>query len=341
MDAEKFFPFYERMASRIPGYIFRRVLVSGILGLAFLTVHYLSIGNQVFGIDRSDWSWFLGVLIATAMLCLYYATHTLRAMFPEMNARLDPGGKKVCMQVLTEVLSDYNFVRIGLLFGVLNCAFGYSFGLPYSHGLAIYTILFGYFLAGFVCGMAVWGIYGVFVAISAFARKAKDSFDFTSPDHCGGTLFLGEALIRFGTVTLIVGVLISAYILKTHWTRGTTLWITSLQGFWIVFPYLASLFAYFGPAVPISQQLKDYKSEEEGKLQRRLRKIQEDLDKETAEPAKRKDLREDYQFQQSKRKELHAMWTSPFDLGAHLRYAFVLGTNSLAHKYLPGWAGKG
>src|ERR1700704_3309921 len=100
MDAEKFFPFYERIACRIPGYIFRRVLVSGILGLAFLAVHYLSIGNLVFGIDVSDRSWFLGILISTAMLCLYYATHTLRAMFPKMNARLDAGGKELCMQVL-------------------------------------------------------------------------------------------------------------------------------------------------------------------------------------------------------------------------------------------------
>lgn len=335
MDAEKFFPFYERIACRIPGYIFRRVLVSAILGLVFLAVHCLSIGNQAFGIGRSDWSWFLGILISTAMLCLYYATHTLRAMFPKMNARLNAGGKKFCMQVVMGVLSDYNFVRIGLIFGLLNCAFGFSFGLPYSHGLAIWTILFGYFLAGFVCGMAVWGIYGVFVAIRAFSREARDFFDFTSPDHCGGTLFLGEALIKFGSVTFIVGVMISVYILKTHWTRETTLWITSLQGFWIVFPYLASLFAYIGPAVPISEQLKDYKIEQERILQERLHKIQQDLEDEAADSAKRKDLREDYEFRQNKRKQLHSMWTWPFDFGAHLRYVIVLGANSLLHKYVP------
>ena len=345
MKHQDFFPFYERIADRIPGYIVGRVVVSGLLGFAFVAAHYVSIGKQVFGIDRfNDWSWFLGVLISTAMLCLYYATHTLRNMFPEMNARLRPDGSDVYMPVVTNVLSDYKFIRAGLVFGFLNCTFGYSFGLPYTQGSAIFTILIGYFLAGFVCGMAVWGIYGVFVSISAFSLKAKHSFDFTSPDRCGGTLFLGDALIIFGSVTLIVGVMISVYIWKTQWTKDNSWWVIWLKGFWIAFPYLSSFVAYIGPAVPVNKQLREFKIEQEGILQKHLRRILERHEKED-DPAKRKDLREDYGFQQNKRKELHAMRTWPFGLSEHLRYLLVFivnsfVTNSFIHKFVKFWPGK-
>src|SRR5438128_12424520 len=106
MDDQKFLPFYERIANRIPGYILGRVVVSGLLGFAFLTAHYLNIGSQVF----DDWSWFLAVLISTATLCLYYATHTLRTMFPEMDIRLRPDGNEVYMRPLTDKLSNSKFI---------------------------------------------------------------------------------------------------------------------------------------------------------------------------------------------------------------------------------------
>lgn len=334
MDNQKFLPFYERLARRIPGYIVGRVVVSGLLGFAFLTAHYVSIGNQVFGKERfHDWSWFLSILISTAMLCLYYATHTLRTMFPKMDTLLGPDGNEVYMRPLANKLSNSKFIFVGLLFGLSNCGFGYAFGLPYSEGPARLTILGGYFLAGFVCGMAVWGICGVAVATDAFSGKAKRSFDFTSPDHCGGTLFFGDAFTKFASVTLIVGVMISVYILKTQWTRDNTWWVMSLKAIWIVFPYIASLVALIGPAVPINKQLGEYKIEQEIILKKRLTEIHEALEK-SGGPADRKDLREDYEFQQNRRKDLHAMRTWPFGLGADLKYLFVFVTNSFVHRYL-------
>ncbi len=196
MDDLKFLPFYERLIIRFPGYLIGKVLVSTLLGLAFLVGHYVSIGNKVF----EDWSWFLSALITTAMLCLYYATHTLRTLLPEMDMRLRPDGNEVYMTTLKRILSDRHFVLAGLFFGLLNCGVGYSFGLPYSKGLAVVTILSGYFFAGFVCGMAVFGIYGISVSIGAFSRKAKHSFDFTSPDRCGGNTVSGRSArrIQFG-----------------------------------------------------------------------------------------------------------------------------------------------
>src|SRR5437762_3539507 len=111
MNDLKFLPFYEWIANRIPGYIVGRVIVSGLLGSVFLIVHCLSIGSQVCdGGCFGDWSWFLAVLISTAMLCLYYATHTLRAMFPEMDIRLPRNDSEVYMRPLTDTLSDSKFI---------------------------------------------------------------------------------------------------------------------------------------------------------------------------------------------------------------------------------------
>jgi len=326
MDDLKFLPFYERLTIRFPGYIAGKILVSALLGIAFLAAHYVSTGDKVF----KDGSWFLGVLIGTAMLCLYYATHTLRTILPEMAVRLGPDGDEVYMSPLKRILSDRNFVLAGLIFGLLNCGFGVSFGLPYSRWPSLITILSGYLLAGFVCGMAVYGIYGVSVSLSAFSRKAKPSFDFTSPDRCGGTVFLGDALIVFAAVTLVVGVMISVYILKVDWTRENTWWITSLKGFWIAFPYVASLVALIAPAVPLNEALRDYKTEQEVVVQDRLTEIRNRLESNQLDVTVRKELREDYDFHTNIRKDLYKMRTWPYGLSAHLKYLSVFVANLFA-----------
>jgi hypothetical protein len=329
MSDQKFLPFYERIANRCGGEIVGRVVVSTLLGLAFLVPHYL--GSWLVGKNVNDWSWFLGVLITTAMLCLYYATHTLETLFTEMNTRLGPKREDVYMPPIKEKLSDAKFIIAGIFFGSLNCGVGYLLGLPYLECPGVVTILIGYFLAGFVCGMAVLGIYGVFAPIKAYSVNARPSFDFTSPDHCGGTGFLGNALIVFGSVTLIVGVMISVYILKTHWKRTHTWWVILIEGIWIIFPYICSLLALIAPAVPVNKQLRAYKIEEEIIIKKRLTQIQKALENQGGTPADRKDLREDYEFQQNRRKDLHGMRTWPFALGAGLKYLSVVVVNLIAH----------
>lgn len=296
MDNLKFLPFYERL----PGYIVGKILVSIVLGLVFLAAHYVSIRNDIF----KDWSWFLSVLISAAMLCLYYATHTLRHIFPEMDMHLRSDSNEIYMTPLNRILSNRNFILAGLFFGILNCGLGSWFGLPYDKRLAVLTILSGYFLAGFVCGMAVFGIYGASVSISAFSRKVKSSLDFTSPDCCGGTLFLGEALVIFSSVTLIVGVMISVYILKTDWTGSDTWWIKSLKYFWIAFPYVMSLAALIAPAFSINRALSEYKMEQKVATQERLTEIRNRLNENQLDATERKELREEYGFQTSHRKDI-------------------------------------
>ena len=325
MDDLKFSPFYERLTIPFLVSMVGKILVALLLGLAFLAAHYVSIGNEVF----KDWSWFLSVLISTAMLCLYYATHTLRTIFPEMDVRLGPAGDEVYLTPLERILSDRNFVLAGFFFGSVNCLFGLLFGLPHSEGLAVVTILGGYFLAGFVCGMAAFGIYGVTVSINEFSR-VKRYFDFTAPDRCGGTLFLGEALIVFGSVTLIVGVMISVYILKVDWANDNTWWITSLKWSWIAFPYVMSLAALIAPVIPLNKALREYKIEREIELQKDLRETRERLEDKQVDGAERQELRQHYEFQQRVRKDLHRMRTWPYDLSANLKYLAVLAGSAYA-----------
>lgn len=317
-------PFYERLTYGFPG-IFAKVLISILLGLAFLVPHYLIVENKVF----DDWSWFLSVLITIAMLNLYYATHKFRAILPEMDTRLPSDGDKVYMTPLKSVLSDRNFILAGSFFGLLNCVFGLYFGLPYNESLERTTILWGYFLAGFVCGMAVFGIYGISLSISAFARKAKASFDFTSPDRCGRTLFLGEALVVFSSVTLVVGVMITVYIWMTDWAAEITWEINSIKYFWVAFPYVMSLVALFAPAIPINKALREYKSEQEADVLSRLTKIRNRLADDRIQAKERKELREDYEFQTGIREKVYNMRTWPFGLRANGKYLTVFMSNLL------------
>ena len=308
-----FEPFFVKLSLPYLSSSLTKTLVSAVLGLAFLAAHYRSVGEKAF----DDWSWFLSLLIATAMLTLYYATHVLQSIIPEMDRWLSPESNAVYMSPLQRILSDLNFRLAGVFFGVLNCGFGFAFGLPYSETPAVLTLLSGYFLAGFVCGMAAWGILGVSVAISAFSRK-MNRFDFTSPDRCGGTLFLGEALVVFSSVTLIVGVMISFYILKMEWTRPEEWWVILLKCVWIAFPYLMSLIALFVPAIPINKSLRQYKMEQDIELQGSLGKLRTRLEDDKIDPDKRKELREDYDFQTNIREQLHRMRTWPYGLGANL-----------------------
>jgi hypothetical protein len=335
-NERSFLPFYERLASRLPGYVVSRVIASALLGLVFFIPHSLLSAP---GPNATDWSWFLALLISVAMVCLYYATHTLDLLSAEFNNRSSSDEVQAYKSALGNVLSDWKFIQSGIFFGALNCAVGLYLGLP-SNTPRI-TLLFGYFLAGFVGGMAVRGIYGVTKLLNAFSPKTKSSFDFTSPDGCGGTGFVGEALIVFSSVFLIVGVMISIYMLRTTWTAPHRAGVHLLRIFWIFFPYLCSFVALAGPAIPIARELKRYKVEQEIKLQNRLRETRGALD-DPGRAADRKDLREQHDDLQDQRKVLYGMRTWPFGLGANLKYFGVLAVNVSAHvsgatKLVQGW----
>jgi hypothetical protein len=334
MGSSQFMPFYERLSARFPGHIFGQALISVLLGLAFLLAQYASVGNRTF----ADWSWFLGLLIGTMMLCLYVATFTLHALLSRM-ATYSEHGSRACHDCLKHTLSDRNFVVAGAFFGVLNCVLGYSFGLPYTNAPAVVSILLGYFLVEFVGGMGVLGIYGVFVAISAFSRNLESALDITSPDNCGGTQFIGEALVVFSSVTLIAGVMISIYIVETHWSGTPAGWVVAMRYFWITFPYVMSLTILFAPAIPLHIELRRYKLEQENIFRKRLAAIRQSLENPQLDGINRKELRDDYEFGQSARRELHQMRLWPYGMSAGSKYLIILIANSIAtFNTLSGWA---
>ncbi len=334
MGSSQFLPFYERLSAEFPGRIFGQAFISVLLGLAVLAAQYASGGNGIF----ADWSWFLGLLIGTMMFCLYIATFALHALLSRM-ATYSEQGSRACHDCLKHTLSDRNFVVAGAFFGVLNCVLGYSFGLPHTSAPAVVSILFGYFIVGFVGGMGVLGIYGVFVAISTFSRNLNSAVDIASPDNCGGTQFIGEALVVFSSMTLIAGVMISIYIVETHWSGTPAGWVVALRYFWIAFPYVMSLIILFAPAIPLHLELRRYKLEQENIFRKRLAAIRQSLENPQLDGISRKELREDYEFDQGVRRELHQMRSWPYGMSAGSKYLIVLIANSIAtFNTFSGWA---
>ena len=275
------------------------------------------------------------------MLCLYYATHTLRTVFPEMDMRLKPAANQAYMGPLTTILSNRNFLIAGVVFSGLNCGMGFLFGNPYGDNPGSSTIYVGLLMAGFVCGMAAYGIFGVLYSINKVSYQLKTSLDYTSPDHCGGTTFLGEALVIFGSVTLIAGVMISVYILNTQWTGKDTMFILFLKWIWVAFPYVMSLVALIGPAIGAHKALREYKIEEKVKLMDELSAIQNFLKDKTLTDDKKKALQSDFDFLASRRRELHEMRTWPFGFGANLTYlTVVIGNFSASAGSVLDWRDK-
>jgi hypothetical protein len=320
----EFRPFYERSFPRTCG-IVGRVGVSVALGLFILGLRWSAVGTGVF----RDSSWLLALLIVIAMLCLYVATHTLRQLLRDIRVRW-PSPQNSNPDLAKDDLSARKFVAAGIVFGLVNCAFGLMFGLP-AVGWSTFTLLVGFFVAGFICGMAVFGIVATSVIVGKSASDTRRFFDFTAPDGCGGTSFVGGALTVFGSVTLLVGVMISLYVLRVDWTHSGTWRVDALEIAWIVFPYLMSLFVVIAPAASINSELRQYKLDEELKLQSRAEKLVNALEAEGLSEMDTKSLRESYELLRTVRQDLHKMRTWPFSWEAKSKYVSGFVSTGAVH----------
>lgn len=312
MNHSSFRPFYDRMADRLGISSVGKALVSLFLGLAFFVARFLSVEGTIY----RDWSWMLGVLISLSMLFLYYATDTLRNLFPRMDLRLRRTSNETYLKPLKRTVSDGNFIRAGIFFGALNCLMGYLFGAANEDLPNIISIFSGFFVVGFICGMAALGIYGVLVTMKAFTSKGKLNLDYTEPDRCGGTLFLGEALVKFSLVTLIMGVMICVYILNAFEVQSGL--VRGLMWFWIIWPFLLSMAVLLAPSAEINRVLREYKVEEEERMQRDLAELRTRI--EDSSPGTSEALRGDYGHRRKLRAELHVMRTWPFNVGSAAKY---------------------
>lgn len=328
MDYNDFIPFYERSTPYLPNNFVSKTLFSFFCGGIVLALHFWRIDSVVF----ENFGWVLSVIITVACLALFYATHTFRSLLPQLGARLNSTDQAVFKEAISQHLANNKFAISGLVFGTLNCSMAYGFGLPLKYDdLTDQVIMFSvYFVAGFICGLAVLGIIGVTQCLSKLAEKMEGFFDYTSRDGCGDTLFLGEALVIFSSVTLIVGVLISVYILKTDWSHKEETWVIMSYWAWIFFPYLMALFALLVPAIALNSALSNYKLKKEIRFAKKLADILNKLEQSDLSTEERTTLHDEYEFHIKMRAQLHEMRTWPFGMSANSAYFVTVATSASA-----------
>jgi hypothetical protein len=327
---EAFCPFYDKLADRFRVSFIGKLVLSILLGLCFLGLRYISVmkSDDVTQYIFGDWSWFLALLITTVMLCLFYATRVFRNMIPEVLRRIPQDvSEEDIVAPISNILTTRGFIICGVSIGIINCCIGLAFGLPDNTWFADSTLLFGFFLAGFVNGLAVFGIYGVLASIKSFSDKIDSSIDFTSPDRCGDTAFLGTALMVFSSVTLIAGVMISIYILKAPWGSPDDKLVVVLKAFWIAFPYMMSLVVLVVPALGINKILRNYKIRSEGELQEKLVTLQNEIENPEIDSKTLKEKQDIYNYFSERRKKLYDMRTWPFSASANAKFLSVISIN--------------
>jgi len=323
-----FHPFYERFPDRFSIPIIAKLVISLLLGFLFFGIHYRIVGEGVL----ADWSWLLCLLIVTAMISLYYATHTFRTLLPQMYARLPQREPeevdRAYMNNVRHYLSDRRFLWFGLTFAVLNCGVGRFLGIASEQFWAVVTTYVGFFIAGFVCGMALCGVIGVVITLDGFLGR-EPKVEYTNPDQCGGFLFMGEALIKFSGVILIVGVLISLYIFQVKWVweGGTAILAPVLMWMWIALPFLMSLTILMAPAARTNKALMNHKIQVEAELVLAFDKARTELENATSAEQK-DDLRDEIKFFVELRAQLHRMRIWPFNAQANIKFVILFVSNA-------------
>ncbi len=315
-----FIPFYEQAVYR--GGVLGEIAFSIAIGAAFFGVRWLAVRSAAL----TDWSLFLAALISTSAAMLYYATRVLRNLIPRLATRVD--GQTTELGVVYEALSGgfttRRFLVGGALFALLNLGCGMAFGVAETNGpWGEVTLYAGFALVGFICGMAVSAIRGVILGIAFVAKHLKA--DYSAPDGCGGLLFLGEALVKFASATLMVGVLISIYIVNAPWTRTNSAHplVRLLEWVWIVWPFLLSLLVLADPLSTISVALDGYKLSREGELDVKLETLRERIGSPATLTADKDELLKEYEFYEQRRGQVYSMRVWPLRLGTRLSYVGV------------------
>ena len=228
------------------------------------------------------------------------------------------------------------------------CEMGILFGLPpnYQAFWPAATSYIGFFVVGFVCGIPVRGIYGVWRVVVAFADDKTLKVNYAAHDGRGGMQFLGEALMKFAAVTLTMGVMIAWYIFRMKWSRSDNLYVKLALLFWEAWPFILSTFVLLVPSVRIHQRLEEAKREEDDRLQEKIRTIESQVD--NALPQQTEGLLKSYEHYKERRAALDRMRTWPFGYLSKINYGGIFATDSLIaaanaiEKWGPGtaWVGK-
>lgn len=325
----KFLPFYERMAANSSiMQLVAKIQLSLAAGFLFLFPRLLAVGDEIV----TDWSWLLGVIISTSLICLYYATHTFRAMFRSLNFRLPEG--EATFPARLSYLRDRQFVLGGFSFAIMGCGvvkFLYRYDGAFWN---VATLYLGTFLASFATGMLLVGIFGVLMTLARYLDGGP-KVDYSNPDGCGGFLFLGAALVKFSGVTLVVGVLIWIFTLKFEWSpqlqspQLDRLLPLVVIWFYVPLPFVLALMILLVPASLANQLLTSHKIEQEIKLALAFNKTQADLEG-TVDGSRREALWREIEYLGKLRAQLHQMRSWPLNATTNISFGILFINNAVA-----------
>ena len=254
-------------------------------------------------------------------------------MFPQLNVRLKTQDTAqiddAYFSKVRYYLSDKMFILTGLFFAASNCWVGFILDASYADPRATFTIYLGFTISGFVCGMAVCGIRGVVVALNNYF-KIDPKVDYTDPDKCGGFLFFGDALIIFAGVTLIVGVLVSFYILKFLWHPEVTVAILPrvAMWMWIALPFVLSLTILLAPASCANRALMNHKIQKEVELALAIDKAKDALAHAATDADRKEELRQEIEYYDKLRAQLHSMRVWPFNAQSNIKAIILFVSNA-------------
>jgi len=322
MPSLVFNPFYERLGTKIGLGGVGKVIISAGLGLLFYLPYFCFVGEAAF----RDWSWVLALLISCAVMFLYIATSIMFSLFPAWDEHIEGRNSQLYLDPLTRCLSDRNFILGALFFGLANLGMGFLFGIP-TTGLAAFWLGLGYFMAGFACGLPAIGIFGVVATFHSFTKTNDLKLDYTDPDRCGGLSFLGNALVAYGIMTLVEGLLIAAYILMVDWPRADNAWVQLAMWLWIIYPFLLSLLVLIVPASQINRMLHRYRLDQGHALSNKCRVLRTKMEEKEITGEKTELIRNEYEYLCNRREEVHSMRTWPYSVGATTSFAGAFISN--------------
>ncbi|MCX4240337.1 serine/threonine-protein kinase [Paraliomyxa miuraensis] len=221
----------------------------------------------------SRWEIMLCATIFVSQISLFHATKLTAETLHAIAGRAARDRRSTpdrLDSMLRMHVSDRRLVTSGLVFALVNVVIGLALGVVRHElsGAALAATL-GASVVGFICGMALAGLYGLASVLRALALEGLTDASAEHPGHEGGFDHIGSACMSFALCTSITGAVLS--ILTTVDATGRPhdgmAWF--LKFAWIVWPLLVTL-AAFGPASRFSGLLHRANASTDAELGRRL-----------------------------------------------------------------------
>lgn len=275
--------------------------------------------------------WMLSPLIAVLIVSNNIGIHYMRHMLNEMEVRISSKRARELQKKLQKSGSHIRYAMVAIIFALFYG--GLSLQIPSIATGGLYQSLvltLSFMTIGFFAGIAIHSIFLVHRVIRVFLKDNIYVFDYNAPGKCGGSQFLGNSLLIFSALALLNGMLFSIFLFHFNFGKNPTPILLFIKYFWIVLPYLLSIIALIGPALPIHQALRLYKVNEEENFIKLIGEIKNSLKRRNISWGKKESLQSSYTFYHEKWDELSRMSTWPFHLQTKLKYLAIFSSSTVA-----------